>query len=638
MGGRLPASHLVRLWIVAVFAVLLVPSSASAWVPGTQGPILFSSLEGVPADPVGPHIWTVKPDGTGKRELTHGVDDWPAWSPSGREFVFARQESFGGPVRSRLMVADNSGGDVHLLTDPLIAGSSGDLVLGDSMARWSPDGTQIAFVRSDLSGNNIWAMNADGSDEHQLTDFASTIGVRGLAWSPDSHKLVFSTGIPLGPSADPSSGGAIYEMTAAGASIHQVIPTGLYPPGVDWAPAGFVFGTNFEGISVVQLDGSGSPQTFGDPFPSSPSWAPDATSSSDASLVYLVGGVTHTDLVSTSTADPTQQELTFDGFVKQSDSWGPGLPHFHPDTNGFTIRRPAELGKVTIPLVIHCPHSAGNTGCLDAVIVRFGGHILTTRHVKLRQNADRELTLHLGPSAGKKLRLRGRISLSLISKVRGHTTTVRQVERVLESAALTAHFSTHGATVGKPVSFSGTLTSAQRDAQTASAAAQRIGVVAFGPDGEAMTVVLHTHSGGGYSGRFMPDVPGRWLIQAVWYGDSKHVTTASLARQFEVAPRPRANTTLSLTCPGKATAKTALKVSGAIRPAFAGARITVAYSHPSGGSSIVVSHHITTSAMGTFSDSITPNETGEWDVQAIFGGDTRHSGSGSAVCKNTVEP
>ena len=370
MRGCRRVSRWVRRWIAALFAILLLPAGPSAWVPGTQGPILFSSLEGAATDPVGPHIWTVKPDGTGTRELTHGGDDWPAWSPSGRAFVFARQESLGGPVRSRLMVADNGGGSAHLLTDPVITGNSGDVVLGDSMPRWSPDGSHIAFVRSDLSGNNIWTMNADGSDQQQLTAFASTIAVQGLAWSPDSRKLVFSTGRPLGPFGDPSDGGGIYEMTAAGAGIHQVIPTGLHAPGVDWAPAGFMFGLNFEGISVVQLDGSGSPQTFGDAFPISPSWAPDATSSSNASLVYLAGGLTHTELVTTSTADPTQQELTFDGFAKESASWGPGLPHFNPSATDFTIRRPIELGNATVALLIHCPQSAGHAGCVDASWVR----------------------------------------------------------------------------------------------------------------------------------------------------------------------------------------------------------------------------------------------------------------------------
>ncbi len=70
--GRWPIRMLVLL------AALALPTGASAWVPGTQGPILFSSAEGVPSDSGWMHIWRVNPDGTGKRELTHGDDAWPS--------------------------------------------------------------------------------------------------------------------------------------------------------------------------------------------------------------------------------------------------------------------------------------------------------------------------------------------------------------------------------------------------------------------------------------------------------------------------------------------------------------------------------------------------------------------------------
>jgi TolB protein len=63
-------------------------------------------------------------------------------------------------------------------------------------AAWSPDGSQLAFIRGDtgsqLEGTNfkVWLMNADGSGQRRLfTD--KTAGV-GPAWSPDGRKIVFS--------------------------------------------------------------------------------------------------------------------------------------------------------------------------------------------------------------------------------------------------------------------------------------------------------------------------------------------------------------------------------------------------------------------------------------------------------------
>src|SRR5580765_1139611 len=55
---------------------------------------------------------------------------------------------------------------------------------------WSPDGTQIAFVRNGGSGNGgeIFVMNQDGSNQRQLTQ--SALG-NSPAWSPDGTKLAF---------------------------------------------------------------------------------------------------------------------------------------------------------------------------------------------------------------------------------------------------------------------------------------------------------------------------------------------------------------------------------------------------------------------------------------------------------------
>ena len=55
--------------------------------------------------------------------------------------------------------------------------------------RFSPDGKKIAFVSDRAGGDNLWVMNADGSDPHAVTDEAEHI-VHNPSWSPDGNYLV----------------------------------------------------------------------------------------------------------------------------------------------------------------------------------------------------------------------------------------------------------------------------------------------------------------------------------------------------------------------------------------------------------------------------------------------------------------
>ena len=55
--------------------------------------------------------------------------------------------------------------------------------------QWSPDGKKIAYVYRYFT--NIYSINADGSEETQLTDHpASDVCPK---WSPDGKKILFIT-------------------------------------------------------------------------------------------------------------------------------------------------------------------------------------------------------------------------------------------------------------------------------------------------------------------------------------------------------------------------------------------------------------------------------------------------------------
>jgi TolB protein len=122
-------------------------------------------------------------DGTGARALTNNAvpDRQPAWSPDGRELVFART---GGPsVGLRLMKADGS--DERALTDsrPFI----------DWSPAWSPDGSRIAFVRSrtPYEAGTLTIVGRDGTGLRQLSSITPIPS--GVSWSPDGKSLVVVT-------------------------------------------------------------------------------------------------------------------------------------------------------------------------------------------------------------------------------------------------------------------------------------------------------------------------------------------------------------------------------------------------------------------------------------------------------------
>ena len=83
------------------------------------------------------------------------------------------------------MNADGSGG-----------GALTHTVLADRDPAWSPDGTQIVYTSRTEAGGpfRLFVMNADGSDNRQLTEGGSdTADDLSPSWSPDGTRIAFSS-------------------------------------------------------------------------------------------------------------------------------------------------------------------------------------------------------------------------------------------------------------------------------------------------------------------------------------------------------------------------------------------------------------------------------------------------------------
>jgi Tol biopolymer transport system component len=146
----------------------------------------------------------------------------------------------------------------------------------DSYPRWSPDGSKIAFSSTRDGNSEIYVMNADGTNPVRLTTSAGSD--REPTWSPDGSKIAFSSGRD---SAD-GAGYELYVMNADGTNPVRL----TFQAGNDmqphWSPDGgmLIFMSNFYGNYELHHI---SPVTGGDQWRMTvspvnewhPTWSPD---------------------------------------------------------------------------------------------------------------------------------------------------------------------------------------------------------------------------------------------------------------------------------------------------------------------------------------------------------------------------
>lgn len=131
-------------------------------------------------------LYLMDSDGGALTRLTHhpGVDQYADWSPDGHEIAFRRDTD--------IYVLDLASGDARRLTaaPPL-----------NQMPVWSPNGQQIAFMSSRAGYPSVFLMNADGSDQRNLTpkqpgDADSDWISRAPSWSASGREIYFMSSRP----------------------------------------------------------------------------------------------------------------------------------------------------------------------------------------------------------------------------------------------------------------------------------------------------------------------------------------------------------------------------------------------------------------------------------------------------------
>ena len=129
------------------------------------------------------HIWTMKPDGSGMKQLTfgHGDDREPSFSRDGKTIAFASDRAFKGSYD--IWTVDLSSGALKQWTS-----SEAD----EYEPAWSADGAEITFISgAGAAGKAIESVNATGK-QHTLVSLDGEDGrLEAPSWSPDGKTLAY---------------------------------------------------------------------------------------------------------------------------------------------------------------------------------------------------------------------------------------------------------------------------------------------------------------------------------------------------------------------------------------------------------------------------------------------------------------
>jgi Tol biopolymer transport system component len=209
---------------MAVFGLVSVAGSAAvATTPGQNARIAFSADLGL-----GGEIYTIKPDGTGLRQLTEldGNASHPDWSPDGTRIVFWLEDQ-------ATYIMNANGSDLHVVTAPggqasftpdghhivyecasqTCNGESGIFLMrddgsdapglrlsnnpftdaGDNDPQVSPDGQTVTFVRHKVDGElqALFAVDIDGTNVRKIAGYPLEVGVKH-DWAPDGGQIVIT--------------------------------------------------------------------------------------------------------------------------------------------------------------------------------------------------------------------------------------------------------------------------------------------------------------------------------------------------------------------------------------------------------------------------------------------------------------
>ena len=183
--------------------------------------VMFTEYDG---NPMGDRrLHTIRTDRTGRREFAPDVAGSMAagvWSPDGRRVAYVGGPS-GTPARLRVIRANGDASTIVTLASTLEAGSPD----------WHPTAARLVFTRQwspEQNRRSIHRINLSGTGLRKLADYGDDQGADEAVWSPDGTRVAFDKTNYL-------SGGnpQVWTMAADGSDKVQVDANGYGP---SWQP------------------------------------------------------------------------------------------------------------------------------------------------------------------------------------------------------------------------------------------------------------------------------------------------------------------------------------------------------------------------------------------------------------------